>query len=253
MEFSYDERRDIAVPGDFQQTLHFSLHHFHALSQAAIEDHGFFAVALSGGSTPKVLYQHLAKSPWKEKIDWERVRLFWSDERAVAADDPESNFHMAMEAGLSRLPIPKEMIFRMQAESEIEENAKRYEWLLEENTYNNSLDLVMLGMGEDGHTASLFPRTHGLAAKNRTVVSNYIPEKKTWRMTLTFDAIDSAKHSAIYVMGASKAPMVHFVFTSSFDPINYPVQRIGTKTHKALWIADREAASVLLQSSQSLL
>ncbi|MEI8365487.1 MAG: 6-phosphogluconolactonase [Parachlamydiaceae bacterium] len=244
---SFDDRRDIIVPGNQEETLTFCAAQFVSLATVSIDRKGMFDVALSGGSTPKALYQLLMSPQYCKQVDWKQIRFFWSDERSVSPDDPESNYHMAMEAALSCLPIPKDNIHRMHAESaDLEKAAKAYETLIEQTVPNAAFDLVMLGMGDDGHTASLFPKTHGLHAKGRLVIANFIPQKATWRMTFTFDLINKAHQTNIYVIGKSKASMLNQVLTGPFTPDDLPIQQIGTRTHKALWIADNDAAQDLI-------
>ncbi|WP_068469221.1 6-phosphogluconolactonase [Candidatus Protochlamydia phocaeensis] len=245
---SFDERRDIIIPGDAQQTISFCAQQFIEIGQQAIASHGFFAVALSGGQTPHAIFKELSQPAYRQKLDWKKVLCFWSDERSVPPDHPESNYLTAMQAGLATLPIPKEHIFRMQAEMDIEENAANYESLIRQWIPSCSFDLVMLGMGEDGHTASLFPRTHGLHTKDRLAIANYVPQKHTWRMSLTYECIHDAKVICIYALGKRKAAMVADVLMGPYDPDNYPVQRVGTSAHKALWILDKEASEKLVQS-----
>jgi 6-phosphogluconolactonase len=242
---SYDERRDIAIPGDFQATIQFCVQQFIELAQKSIEEHGFFSVALSGGSTPKSIYERLTSEENRNKIDWQKLYLFWSDERAVPPNHPDSNYHMAMDAGFKKMPIPQHNIFRMVVENNIDENAKSYEKIIKTKLPSGQFDLVMLGMGEDGHTASLFPKTHGLQAEDRIVIANYIPQKHAWRMTLTFACINTASNISIYVLGKNKSEMVNKVLTSPFDPYEYPIQNIGTTLRKSLWIVDQDAASAL--------
>jgi 6-phosphogluconolactonase len=242
---SYDERRDIAIPGNKEATLRFCIENFIAVARKSIEERGAFSVALSGGSTPKAIYELLTQPQYRDQIDWNRALIFWSDERSVPPTDPESNYHMAMEAGLKTLPIPKDHIFRMEAEHNIEENALKYDELIKTKLSPGIFDLVMLGMGDDGHTAPLFPKTHGLHSNQRLAIANFIPQKDTWRMTLTFECINQARHIAFYVLGKSKAEMLKRVLSSPYDPDLFPSQRVGTPTHKALWIADRDAAHLL--------
>jgi len=242
----WDERRDLLVPGDEKVAIDVCVRHFIATCRSAIEDHGAFFVALSGGSTPKTIYNLLSSSPYKEEIQWEKVWLFWGDERSVPATDPDSNYKMAMDTGFANMPIPKGQIFRMKGESDIEQNASAYESSLKKVLKERPLDLIILGMGEDGHTASLFPQTEALKAENRLVVANYVPQKNTWRMTLTYEAINQAGNIVIYVIGAAKKETVKEVFKSEEDFERYPIQKIGTKEHKALWILDEQAASELL-------
>jgi 6-phosphogluconolactonase len=243
---SFDERRDIIIPGAYIETIHFCVKQFLQIAHNAIEERGRFTVAVSGGSTPNAIFALLSKTENKEQIDWNKVFLFWSDERSVPPDHPDSNFHMAMEAGLDQLPIPKEQIFRMEAETNIEEHAARYEQLIKTHVPNGIFDLVMLGMGEDGHTASLFPHTHGLQAENRFVIANYVPQKETWRMSLTYECINQARHICIYVLGQNKGEMVAQALLSPYRPDHLPIQKIGTAQHKALWILDQAASQMLI-------
>ena len=244
----FDERRNLLIPGDGNTTLDLCTRHFIACAKEAIELHGSFFVALAGGNTPRAIYEKVTSSPYKERIPWEKVFLFWGDERSVPPEHPDSNYKMAMEAGFQKMAIPKDHIFRMVAEQDIEENALRYEEAIQKTLGDHPFDLVILGMGEDGHTASLFPQTEGLKAKNRTAIANYVPQKNTWRMTLTFEAINGAKNTAIYILGAGKKDTLKKVLTSELDPNRYPIQNIGTRENKALWIVDEAAALELLTS-----
>ena len=185
---TWDERRDLIVPGDQDKTLSFCVEHFIAICSRAIQDHGQFFVALSGGSTPKALFERLCRPPYASQINWQKVHLFWSDERSVPPDDKESNYHMAMEAGLKNMPIPPSHIHRMHAEKEIEQHAKAYEETILHVLGDSPFDLIMLGLGEDGHTASLFPNTEGLNNQDSLIIANYVPQKSTWRMSMTFSS-----------------------------------------------------------------
>lgn len=242
---NFDARRDILIPGSYEETIRFCVEQLIEIANAAIEDHGYFAVALSGGSTPKAIYKALASSENRDRINWSKVLLFWSDERSVAPTNPESNYHMAMEAGFKSLPLKAENIFRMKAEENIENNALIYEKLIQTHIPQKTFDAILLGMGEDGHTASLFPATHGLQAKGRLVIANFIPQKDTWRMTLTYECINSAHHILIYVLGKEKADMTKRVLTGPYEPDLLPIQKIGLPKHRACWILDSDAAALL--------
>lgn len=244
--WSYDERRDIAVPGNKEKALEFCIEHFLAVANLAVEQRGKFTVALSGGSTPKALFQALASEAYRGRLDWSKVWLFWSDERAVPHDHPDSNYRMAMENGMGSLGIPKEQIFPMPTEKDLILGAKEYEKTLSKNVLNSKFDLVMLGMGDDGHTASLFPHTHGLNSVKRNVIANYLSDKGVWRMTLTYDCINKAHHIVVYVFGSGKADMIAKVLAGPFHPIEFPSQAVGVNDSKALWIADKDAASQIL-------
>jgi len=243
---SWDERRNLLIPGDKTSTLDLCVRHFISVCQTSIEKRGSFMVALAGGSTPKTIYEHLSVDPCKAQIQWGKVHLFWGDERSVPPTDPQNNYKMAMDAGLGEVEIPSEQIHRMVAEEAIEENALKYDKLLHSTLKDHPFDLVILGMGEDGHTASLFPQTDGLKIKNRLAIANYVPQKNTWRMTLTYEAINNAENIAIYVIGANKRVILAEVLKSKDQFERYPIQKIGTKDNKALWIIDDAAASDLL-------
>lgn len=243
---AFDDRRDIVVPGDQKATLAFCQEHFVTHANISIRDHGYFAVALSGGSTPAAIYRSLAENQTINRIDWSKVFLFWSDERSVPPTDKDSNYRMAMDAGLSKLPIPPKNIFRMHAEESITTSAESYEETIKAHLPSGVFDMVMLGMGNDGHTASLFPHTHGLHVRNRLAIANWIPQLNTWRMSLTFECINAASAICIYVLGEGKAKTLTQVLTSSPDPDGLPSQRLGTPNHKALWIVDVDAAEDLL-------
>ncbi len=238
---SFDQRRDLLVPGDGEATLHACVSHWVETGKAAIAERGRFCVALSGGSTPKKIFERLTP----DLLDWSKVYLFWSDERSVGPEDPESNFRMAMDAAFEKLPIPQEQVFRMVAEADIEKNAQVYEENILKHVPDGIFDLVMLGMGEDGHTASLFPHTHALHTHEQLVVSNYVPDKETWRMTFTYTCINMARAITVYVLGDNKAGMVKEVLQGEHQPDELPVQNVGTPTNKALWILDQGAAKGL--------
>lgn len=241
----YDLRRRLAIPGDKEHTIEFSIAHFIAIANTSIAKEGFFSVALSGGQTPKAIFEGLTSQENRHQINWKKCYIFWSDERAVEPISKDSNYHMAMEAGFKDLGIPPEQVFRMVAESNIEENALIYESQIKKHLPNGQFDLVMLGMGDDGHTASLFPWTDGLHSNNHLVVANYIPDKQTWRMTLTYNCINTAKEITIYVIGENKAEMIKKVLCGPYSPNELPVQGIGTPKHPATWILDRSAAKGL--------
>ncbi len=236
---SWDARRDYIIPGNTEETIDFAAGHWVHSAQRAIQQRGRFAVALSGGSTPKAIYELLAL---KARLDFSKVWLFWSDERSVPPDHPDSNYRLAMESAFSKLPIPQSQIFRMHAEKQIEKNALDYEEKIRYHLGKNLFDLVMLGVGEDGHTASLFPNTKALEVKDRLVIENYIPEKKSWRMTLTFSCINQSQHSAIYAIGQNKQLIVPKVLEAAIES-DFPASRIGTPKNKALWILDLDAAT----------
>lgn len=242
---SFDQRRDIIIPGDKQTTINFCVEQFIQVGQEAINTQGYFAVALSGGGTPHAIFKQLSEPSYITRLDWSKVLCFWSDERSVPPDHAESNFHSAMEAGLAKLPILPSHLFRMKAEKDIEENALVYDKAIRENIPSQKFDLMMLGMGEDGHTASLFPFTHALHTNARLAVANHVPQKNTWRMSLTYECINASRVICLYILGKGKAEMVAKALTGPYDFEQFPVQQVGTPSHKALWILDKEAAETL--------
>jgi 6-phosphogluconolactonase len=242
---TWDERRHLAILDDAKAAVKYATEHWLACANEAVKRHGSFFVALSGGSTPKAIFEALTRSPFKELVPWNHIHLFWGDERSVPPEHPDSNYHMAMKAGLGEMPIPKNQIHRMVAEENIEENALAYEAQIHRSLGPNPFDLIMLGMGEDGHTASLFPHTQALHIHDHRVAANFVPQKNTWRMTLTYPCLEAAKHTVIYVLGEGKKKMVSEVLKGPYKPENYPIQRIGTPQHPALWVLDSSAASLI--------
>lgn len=234
----FDDRRDLAVFETQEAALEFSIKQFLAIANQAIAKKGLFTVALSGGSTPKAIYQGLSSEKYRKQLDWSRALLFWGDERCVPKDHPDSNYHMAMNAGFATLPILSSNIFPMPTEGDLVKAAAQYEKQIKENVPNSSFDLMMLGMGEDGHTASLFPFTKALQVSQTLVTPNFVPEKDCWRMTLTYGCINQSQHISIYVLGKNKQEMVKKVLQGLYQPDELPIQRVGTSTHKALWITD---------------
>jgi len=232
-----DERRDFIVPGNKEETINYCVDHFISCYQQAVASRGFFAVALSGGSTPKAIFNKLSSKEYADKIAWENVLVFWSDERSVDPENPDSNFKMALDAGLKD-HLLSENTFRMVAEENIKENALAYEQFIEEKLGKQLFDLVMLGMGDDGHTASLFPGTKALDQQDRFVVENHVPQKDTWRMTFTYTCINQSKQACFYVLGKNKQEMVKKILINKED---FPSSHIGTENHRALWILDDEA------------
>ena len=204
---------------------------------------GRFIVALSGGKTPQKIYQTISSPEWRDKVNWRHVWLLWSDERAVHAESPQSNYHMAMEAGLGMLEIPKQQILRMEAEEKITLHAKEYANQMEQLLQGRKMDLVMLGMGEDGHVASLFPDTEALLEKEKWVMANWVPKLNAWRMTMTYEAFEQAELTVVYVSGDAKAQVLKEVWEGKEDPLTLPAQKIGTPRAPALWICDLAAVS----------
>ncbi len=240
---TWDARREIVVIQSGADAVVWGSQHWIHTAQRAIQQKGRFVVALSGGSTPKAIYQQIARVHEKE-LDWTKVWLFWSDERAVKPDHPESNYKMAEDSGLLKLPIPSAQVFRMHAEAELEKNALDYERIIRERVGGGLFDLVMLGVGEDGHTASLFPHEEVLKETKRLVRAVYVESKKSWRMTLTFACINASAKAVVYALGPTKAAIVPLVLGSAVVS-SFPASAVGTAERKALWVMDGAAAQLL--------
>ncbi len=216
-------------------------------AKQAIETQDAFYIALSGGGTPKRLYQHLASDAYQQQIDWQKVHIYFGDERSVSPEDPESNYRMAREAFLDKSTIPESQIHRMEGErADLAQAAADYAERLQALPVSNGLpqfDLILLGMGDDGHTASLFPGTAALTEKKKTVVAHTIPQMNTQRLTLTYPVINNAHQVMVLAAGANKASRLEEVLVSAPEG-KYPIQ--GVKPKGILnWLLDQAAAAKL--------
>jgi 6-phosphogluconolactonase len=221
---------------------------FIASCAAAIRDHGVFSVAFSGGTTPKAMLTLLGSSEGSARVDWDRVHAFWSDERCVAPDDPASNFGMADAALLSRVPIPPGNVHRMRGEVAPQDGAADYVRQLESYFGGPpAFDIVFLGLGPDGHTASLFPGTTALDEAARPCVANRVDSHvaSPWRLTLTYPAINSGRRVVFLVEGDEKAAIFKAVVKGERDPRKYPAQGVEPASGDLLWLVDVSAASAL--------
>lgn len=223
---------------------------FAAQVSAAVRANGKFTVALSGGSTPKTLYSLLATKPG---IPWDKICFFWGDERHVPPDHPESNYRMANEALLSKVPARAENIFRIRGEEkDAAVAARQYEQTLKDFFHLSPgkfprFDLIFLGVGPDGHTASLFPGTLALAESQRLVVANWVPKFNTDRITFTFPVLNAAACVVFVTSGADKAPILHEVLDN--PGAGLPSQKVQPAQGKLIWLVDEAAASGLSRRS----
>lgn len=217
------------------------------IAQAA-DARGRCTIALAGGSTPRAAYELLARQP---ELPWGNVHIFWGDERMVPFAHPDSNAHMAAEALLRHVPIPEAQIHRVPTElGDPSSVAATYEATIREvfelgEDRHPTFDLVLLGLGDDAHTASLFPGTAALDEQIRTVVANEVPKLNTWRITLTAPAINAASKIVLMVAGRTKAEAVRSVLRGERDPARYPAQLLAPSESRELWLLDREAAARL--------
>ena len=219
-------------------------------AREAISARGRFLLALSGGSTPKALFERLAAAPWRSRIDWARTHLLWSDERCVPPDHADSNYRMAREALLDHVPVPAEQVHRLRGEDDPATAAAAYEAMLRELvgppsadvTGPHGLDLVLLGLGNDGHTASLFPGRPSGRETERWVVADQDPAGRP-RLTLTPPAINDAHTVLFLVVGAGKAAVLNEVRQGLNTPDVLPAMRIRPWPGRLVWLVDDAAAT----------
>ena len=226
---------------------------FIELARESIEAGGRFSVALAGGSTPKRIYELLASDGFNSQLDWSAVHVFFGDERCVPPDDADSNYRMASEALLSRVSLPEQNIHRIRGEGDAVANARLYEDELRgyfEGENWPQFDLVMLGMGDDGHTASLFPDTNALDVQTAWVMANWVEKFNTFRVTLTAPAINHARHIMFIVTGASKTERLQEVLYGARDGHRLPSQLIQPEEGALAWFLDEAAAAKLTRKDE---
>ncbi len=223
-------------------------------AQEAVAQRGRFTIALSGGSTPKSLFNLLATNA-RNVFPWDRTFFFWGDERHVPPTDPDSNYHMAEEAMLSKIPVPAGNVFRVPAENpDASAAADAYEQTLRkffqlEPGQVPVFDLILLGMGPDGHTASLFPGTAGLHEKSKLVIANWVDKLKASRLTLTLPVLNAARCVVFLVSGTDKATVLRAVLEEDVSGEQYPSKLVRPSNGKLIWLVDRAAASALSNKS----
>ncbi len=226
--------------------------HFLEVAKSAVSARGKARIAISGGNTPKRTFQSLANpaEPFLTAMPWGEIELYWVDERGVPPDNADSNYRMTRESLLEKVPLKPEQVFRIEGELEPEVAAARYESTIRgqfrlEGAEMPRFDVLALGMGDDGHTASLFPHTEALHELARVAVANYVPQKKTWRVTLTWPVIVEAQDVFFLIAGKDKAEPLREVFLGKYDPETYPSQLIQPKSGKLLLLLDKDAAALL--------
>jgi 6-phosphogluconolactonase len=222
---------------------------FVSLAGRAMARAGRFAVALSGGSTPRAFYEWLGSAEYRERVDWWRVHLFWGDERSVPPDHAESNFRMVQEALLAKILLPLQNIHRMAGEKDPAKAADAYEHELCEffalaPGQLPRFDLILLGLGDDGHTASLFPGTVALPEQERLVASVYVEKLKAQRLTLTLPVINAAAQVMFLVAGSGKADVVGRVLRRSAAD-DLPAARVRPANGSLTWMITQDAATSL--------
>lgn len=217
-------------------------------AKEAIARDGRFVVALTGGSSPVQLYQMLATEPYVNEVPWAQTYIFWGDERWVPLTDEKSNYKMSKEALLDKVPVPAEQVFPMWKEGvTAEDYAKEYESILLElfGGFKPQFDLILLGMGDDGHTASLFPGTAVLNEQEKLVDAYWLAPQDMYRITLTATTINAARKIAFLTFGDNKAKALYEVLEGESNATQYPSQLIRKDADSVYWLVDEAAASLL--------
>ena len=238
--------REIKIVADTTELYRAGAQEFLRCARESIAARGKFSVALAGGSTPKGVYSLLAE----EKLPWDKVHIFFGDERHVPPTDPESNYRMANESLLTKVPIPPGNVHRVRAELDAPTAAAQYETELRNFFQLPSggwprFDLIMLGMGPDGHTASLFPGSEALKENLRWVVANWVQKFNSYRITFTYLVLNHAAEVMFLVAGAEKATVLKEVLRDTSDNV-YPAGQVQPVEGKLMWIVDKSAARDLV-------
>lgn len=237
---------EIAIAPDAAALAEKAARRLTGLAVKDVETRGRFSVALSGGSTPTALYRLLAEEPYRQQIPWQQAHLFWSDERCAPPDDPGSNYRLADETLISRVPIPPQNVHRLRGELEPEAAARAYARELRHffDSPQPRFDLILLGLGKDGHTASLFPASPALTETERPAVAveAHYQARPAHRLTLTLPAINAARRVWFLVTGSDKAGIVRAVLAG--PPNRLPAQLIHPTAGRLTWLLDAAAAAL---------
>lgn len=246
-------KSEIQVLLDLEELFHRAAEEFVHQASEAVGARGFFTVALSGGSTPKGLYSLLAGQigSFRARLPWDKIHFFWGDERHDPPDSPDSNYCMACEAMFSKVSVPPENVHRIKAENpDAGKAAADYERVLGEffqleKGQPPRFDLILLGMGPDGHTASLFPGTGAILEQKHYVVANWVRKFNTYRITLTPPVLNNAGCVIFLVTGEEKAETLRVVLQGEYQPEHFPAQLIRPINGRLLWLVDQAAAHML--------
>jgi 6-phosphogluconolactonase len=214
---------------------------------AAVKARDRFVVALSGGSSPAGLYRNLREKPLCTNVPWERTHVFWGDERCVPEDDPRNNARMAFDLLLNHVPVPRNQVHPISCERSPQKGAAAYEMLIKDffAPHTPSFDLILLGLGENGHTASLFPYNPILDEKERLVRELYLADQDMFRVSLTAPLLNQARKVVFLVYGANKSHVLREVLEGPYEPRRLPAQLIQPTSGELIWLVDEQAASEL--------
>ncbi len=236
----------IAIYPDIDTLSHDAAQHIVRIANESIATYGRFTMALSGGTTPRKTYGLLGSEPYSRQINWTLVHIFWGDERSVPPESPDSNYRMAHEVFLSKIPVPTVQVHRMLA-NEPDRDAASQEYVEEmQRVFATddipSFDLIQLGMGPEGHTASLFPHQEALHEERRLVMPVSVPKPPPDRLTFTPPLLNAARNILFLVTGSDKADALHAVLEGPYQPDEYPAQIVRPPNGEVVWMVDTAAA-----------
>ena len=223
--------------------------------EQAIQQNGLCNMALSGGNTPGGIFSLLGSSPYRDRLDWSRLHLFWGDERVVPPEHEDSNFRLVQETLLGHIKIPAENVHRMRGEIAPEEAAAEYAELMHGHFKDNPpcFDLMLLGLGEDGHTASLFPETDAVEESEKHAVAVFVPKLDVWRVTLTLPVINASKKVLFLVSGKSKSEMVQRIMSNKQPDKEIPATMVNPQNGELHWMLDSDAMVLINKDARKVI
>jgi 6-phosphogluconolactonase len=236
---------EIRILKDVEQLAVTAAEEFTEIAAESINTRGRFIVALAGGKTPQRMYELLASEPWTGRVSWANVHVFWGDERYVPDDHPDSNYRMARSTLLDRVSIPESNIHNVPTSMKPAEAAANYERVIREYGNPAHFDLILLGMGTDGHIGSLFPDSQLLHETERLVAAEYVEFLGAWRISMTLPLINAAHTVIFLVSGESKTDTIYQVFHGDKDQMHIPAQAVQPREGELIWLLDEAAASLL--------
>jgi len=221
--------------------------------EQSIQKYGLCNIALSGGNTPHDIYSLLAKNSYRNRVDWNCVHLFWGDERMVPPDHPDSNFGMVQQALLAHITMPEDNVHRIRGEIAPEQASAEYTKLLRDHFREDlpHFDLILLGIGEDGHTASLFPGTDALVEYNQPVTAVFVPKFNTWRVTMTLPVLNAAGEIVFLASGSSKSNIAQRILSVEQPTKDLPATLVNPENGMVHWMLDSDAAALINKNAKA--
>lgn len=221
----------------------------------AIQKNGFCNIALSGGNTPREVYSMLAMHPYRDRVNWNGIHLFWGDERMVPPEHQDSNFRMVQQTLLKHINIPEGNVHRIRGETAPEKAAAEYARMLHDSFRKDTpcFDLILLGIGEDGHTASLFPDTDAIEECERHVVAVFVPRLNAWRVTLTLPVLNAAREIFFLVSGRSKSNIIQRIMSINNPTKEFPASMVNPENGILHWMLDSDAAALINKNAKEVM